>query len=343
MHRGFWITLSLAAALGASPARAGEESLPDWLKTTKLSAELFGDAYFMAANHDEAIEDASGFWIRRINLSVDSKLQESFTARLRFEMNASGDFKTGERMVPYTKDAWIRYRGGPTSVQFGLFGTPTWELVEKTWGYRSVEKTAVELQRLGASRDLGIGVQGSAASGKLSYNIMAGNGSDGRNETNEGKKLYGALAYRPGKPWVVEAYADFEARPGDTDRRTLQGFVAYQRESGRVGLTLARQNRQAKDGNDTDIDILSAFGVRKLNARLALLARYDRMFDPNPDGPGIAYLPFAGAKSSLAILGVDIRLLDAVHLIPNLEYIRYDGDDAPDADLMLRLTVLWSL
>lgn len=338
-----WL-LGLICLTAAAAWADGDGGLPEWLERTRVSGEIFGDAYYMAWNHDSTIDDANGFWIRRINLSLDSKLADDFSARLRFEANSPGDFKSNDRLVPYVKDAWVKWQGGQAAVQFGLFGTPTWATVEQVWGYRPVEKTPVELQRLGNSRDLGVGVEGKGASGKLHYAVMAGNGADTRGETNEGKKVYGAVGYRPGKAWVVEAYADFESRPDDADRTTVQGFAAWKGEGARAGLLYARQHRgAAADGDELDLDMVSVFAVARVHARVSLLGRFDRLMDPNPDGAGIAYLPFATTtESNLVIAGVDLRLVDAVHVIPNVEYVRYDGPDRPDDDLIVRLTGLWS-
>ena len=46
----------------------------------------------------------------------------------------------------------------------------------------------------------------------------------------------------------------------------------------------------AIDGEDYDMNLLSAFVVQRLNEKLSLVVRADRMFDPNPAGEAIAYL-----------------------------------------------------
>jgi hypothetical protein len=60
----------------AMPAFAGEG---------KFSALLFGDAYWMAANHDSTLEDMNGLWIRRFYLTYDQKFDDNWSARLRLE------------------------------------------------------------------------------------------------------------------------------------------------------------------------------------------------------------------------------------------------------------------
>jgi hypothetical protein len=70
------------------------------------------------------------------------------------------------------------------------------------------------------------------------------------------------------------------------------------------------------------------------------------MFDPNPDGAGIAYTPYAAtAKSNTVILGIDWTPLKDVHIIPNLFLVFYDKPDKgdkPNTDVMPRLTLYYS-
>lgn len=87
---------------------------------------------------------------------------------------------------------------------------------------------------------------------------------------------------------------------------------------------------------------MSGFLVAKASDKVTLLARLDRMLDPNPDGPKIPYLPFAAtAKSTFLLAGVDVTLDRRFHLIPNIETVLYDkvaSGPKPDADVMLRAT-----
>ena len=43
---------------------------------------MFGDYYWFASDHRDALEDQNGFWFRRIYLTYDQKFSESFSMRL---------------------------------------------------------------------------------------------------------------------------------------------------------------------------------------------------------------------------------------------------------------------
>lgn len=334
----------LVMAVLAIAAPAGAQTLPDWLEGTEVSVLFFGDAYWMAEHHDPAVEGENGFWIRRIYLTLDHRISERFDAQLRLEANSPGDFSSADRLDPFVKDAWLRWNGERTDVIAGLSSTPTWGLIEGFWGYRAVEKTPLDLQRMGAARDLGLALKGSFAAGeRFRYHAMVGNGSGVGGETNEGKKAMLSLGFHPSPSVFAELYGDFEDRSGDEERTTLQGFVGWRWARGRAGLQLAHQQRDLAAGTSRDLDLASVFAVVQIGPRLNALARVDRMFDPNPEGPRIAYLPFSPrAESTFALAGLEIVLDEAVSVIPNVEALFYDATDGgedPDSTLVPRVTL----
>ena len=69
------------------------------------------------------------------------------------------------------------------------------------------------------------------------------------------------------------------------------------------------------------------------------------MFDPNPSGNKIQYLPFDPTSRALFVLaGLDFDYGHNIHLIPNVEYITYEPiDSSTDVrdDLAFRATFHW--
>ncbi|HUU52733.1 MAG TPA: hypothetical protein VMW39_03685 [bacterium] len=97
--------------------------------------------------------------MRRVYFTYEHKLSSSFDVRFRLEGNSAGDFKSKTKIEPYIKDLYLEYKLNETSFFFGLAGTPTWDQLEKYWGYRSVEKTPIDLYKMGSPRDFGIAVK----------------------------------------------------------------------------------------------------------------------------------------------------------------------------------------
>ena len=315
---------------------------PPQNRAVRVSGYAFGDYYWMSENHNQNLEGRNGFWIRRAYLTFDKHLNDAIDMRLRFEMNSAGDFTTKKKLTPFIKDAWIRWKySGNHRALVGIQPSPTKEVLEKFWGYRSLEKTLLDLQKWGNSRDFGVGFDGNIDSqNKLRYHFMLGNGSGDSSDINSGKKTLLSLAYYPSDNFILEFYSDYENLPDSSHRRTLQGFVGYQKDWGRLGVQYARQIRTGN--SDLALDSISVFGVYNLSPRANLIGRYDRMFDPNPDGERISFIPFnPEASFNFFLAGLDFKVSEEFSFIPNVEVVRYDkmkSGPRPNSDLIPRLT-----
>lgn len=348
-----------AAPAAAAPAPAAQARQPappapvaapvpapadaPWYQKVKVSGLAFGDAYYVIANHDPAVENQTGFWIRRGYLTADAKVADEWSARLRFEVNSPGDFATNSKLNPYLKDAYLSWTRAAQELYFGLSPSPSFDYVERVWGERQLEKTPLDLYRIASSRDLGVAWKGSAWGGRVFWHTMLGNGEGDGSEYNAGKKVMGALMTRVADPLTLKVYADYEDRPGATDRSTWQVFAGWQGERSRYGLMYASQEREVENARDTAVAVASAFGVWSLTRNGALIARWDRSFDGYPDAAKIPYLRIVDdTPFDLAILGWEQRLEKKISLIPSLEYVTYRAAGqvpAPDDDLYGRLTL----
>jgi len=333
---------SAAQALVQTPSQDTPRNDPG----VKISGLLFGDYYWVASNHNPGLEDRNGFWVRRSYLTFDKPLGESLDMRLRFEMNSAGDFTSRSKLEPFVKDAYLRWKfSGNHSTYLGLSSTHTWQTVESHWGYRQVEKTVLDLQRLGSSRELGVAFRGSFDSQrKVRYHFQVANGAGTGSESDAEKKVLFSLGLYPTESVVLEFYTDYDNRPLDEYRRTFQGFVGFKQDWGRLGVQYAHQTRNGDP--DLELDAFSVYGVWKLSQRASLFGRYDRMLDPNPDGARISYIPFdPTAESNLFIAGVDLRVNNQFSLIPNLVIIRYDKREdgtQPSTDFIPRMTFFYN-
>lgn len=304
----------------------------------KLSGYMFGDYHYVATNHDSAYEGQNGFWLRRIYFTYDHTISEEFSVRLRMEYNSPDFTKNSGKLTPFIKDAYLKWKLKKTALILGISPAPTWDLIEHFWGYRSVEKTALDLQKFGHSRDFGIAFKGKAGPDKrLGYHLMFANGEGNKSENNKFKKVMGAIDFKF-PHLLVQVYGDWEEGKGNTDVYTYQGFVGFKFNRFKIGVQYAQQIRQMEPDTQDTYEIASGFFTFNLNEKITFLTRYDRMFDPSP--PGISYIPFAQAKSNLLIAGLDFRPHKLVHFIPNVEYVFYDETNGvkPDTDLYLRFT-----
>jgi len=332
------ITLLALAALLLFPAQAlkGEG---------KFSGLVFGDYYYAFANHDPAVEHNNGFWLRRVYFTYDNNLTETFAMRFRLEMNSPGDFKTSATLVPFVKDAYLTAKIGRHTLLLGLIGTPLYDTLDEFWGYRPMEKTPIDLFKFGNSRDFGVGLKGALdAKSKLTYTVIFGNGAGLKSETDRGKAVYGRLNFQPVPALFFELYADYSSLGEGNSVNIFQAFAGVKGKWGRSGLNFGLRNSVQADVHST-LKFVSAFGVIKLGPKMDLIARYDRLLDPNPNGSKIDYIPMANnARANVLLAGLGWSLNDNVKVIPNIKYVFYDkpeSGDKPQADFYTYLTLYW--
>lgn len=334
-----------APAATDKPAPAPAAAAVPWYDNLKISGYVIGDANAVLSNHDPVVDDQTNFWIRRAYLSFDSKMSDTWSSRLRFEANSPGDYRTSSKLNPFVKDAYLAWKDSGKELYLGISPSPTWEFVEGFWGYRSVEKTALDLYRMGSSRDFGVAYKGKGFDNKIAYHVMLGNGAGEASETNDGKKAMVSVGFMPNSALSFELYADHEDRPASTDRTAVRAFAGWRGQSSRIGFEYGWQDRDAATGPGEDVAVASLFGVWRLSEKSSLITRWDRSFDGFSDADKIPYVPIAkNMEFDLAILGWDYKLHKQISLIPNLEYISYrdtNGVSAPDDDLYAKITLYY--
>ncbi|MDA0746447.1 MAG: hypothetical protein O2954_08000 [bacterium] len=272
-----------------------------------LKGYMFGDYYYVASG---ANKKQNGFQFRRIYVTYDLKWNDQFSGRLRFEAK-DGGFGSGKSMDPSVKHAYLRYKKNGRALYMGLSGTPTWSVTEGLWGYRSIEKTLMDLNKMSGSADMGVAFQGKLdEAGKVNAHLMLGNGSGTSAESDNHKKIYGQLHLKPTKAFQVVVYGDWESRPADQDRMTFAGLLGFSGSSARVGLEGAVQVRKNQAaGADIQVRGLSLFAAGKLNEKTGVFARAD-FYDPNNKA--------GGDREYLILGGIDVEVAKDIHVMPNI-------------------------
>ena len=318
---GLWLALGVALAFGWTSVEAGEG---------KVKGYMFGDYYtVLSADEDHGTpEKQNAFQLRRIYLTYEKELDETFSTRLRYEANDKG-FGAGDKMVPFVKHAYLKWKKavGGADVYIGLSGTPTWAIAEQVWGYRAIEKTLLDFNKIGSSADLGVGLKGK--SGKLAYFFVLGNGPGQKPENDNGKKVYGSLSMQAADGVTLEGYADFNMRPQDQNQLTVKGLLAVEKEKFHGGLEgfMRVDQEAAGEGEDATITGVSAFGALGLADGLKCFGRIDMVSEDVDDTTDL-----------LVIAGLDHSPAKNVHLMPNI-YVQLP--DGPDPNIQARLTFFY--
>jgi len=332
----------IALLLCANLVIAGDDYKP------RFSGYMFGDFYWIAANHDSAIVGSDGFWFRRIYATYDQQVHKNLYVRMRLEMASDGTFSLDSKaLVPFIKDAYLRWKYHKNHQLFlGISEPPTIRAIEKIWGLRYLEKTPLDLQRMAHSRDFGVAFRGKFSNaGRFMYHFMFANGNGNKSEVNSGKKVMTSFTYHPVDEWTFEVYGDFNDNGGVNDFLTWQLFSGFKNDFLSAGVLYANQTHITDGKTDYVLSVLSGFATFKFKEKWSVIGRVDRNFNANPNGHKISYIPFDNsALSTLIIAGVEFKPIETVHLTPNVEIVVYDENKAgttPETDIIPRLTFFY--
>ena len=118
---------------------------------------MIGEYCYVAQNHNDRLVGANGFWFRRIYFTYKNHLDEKIDVKFRLEMTSPNDFTSNiNKLTAAAKDAFNAFNEDFGKIKIGIQSTPTFAKVKGLWGYRSLEKTPLDLQKWSSSRDFGI-------------------------------------------------------------------------------------------------------------------------------------------------------------------------------------------
>jgi len=356
----------------------------------KFSMVLFGD--YMYKLHADALnrgisqysavpKSFSNFQLRRLYFGYNYDISPAFTTEfvLAYEDGggASATLDGGGERSFYLKYANIRWKNvfANTDIIFGAQATPAFAASsEKIWGYRAIEKTLLDKNKIASASDVGIALQGWFDEKNFGYDILYGNGSAQKLEADKFKKISGDLWGKfMEKKITLQLYGDLN-RASDApakDISTLKLFLGYQSKPltiGVEGFMQTQTNAIIRDTRRDDSTIfkgsidtmsvkpfgLSAFAVYEvIENSLNVFVRYD-MFDPDNNFDESAFGYFGGSysksKENFFVAGLDWTPHMNVHIMPNFWYTGYFakaagafGPEKFDKDIVARVTVSFKI
>ncbi len=353
----------------------------------KFSGLMFGD-YFYNVSRDSAWnrtsipnsavagqKDLQAFQLRRIYFAYDNDISDRFTTRFRLEADqalasSSGDVLASGKIAVYVKDAFLRWKNifAGSDFYFGIQPTGAYEISEAAWGYRSLEKTIMDLRGITPSRELGVSLHGKLDDpGVFNYWVMVSNNGSGNSpngttaSTDKFKRFSLLLHLKPSKELQATVYGQFKAAPAINDpasatapkatvsNNTMLGalFVGYRTDILNLGaegfLESVSNGMVVPPPSGSGVATLknlstmgfSVFGYYTFNPEWRVVARYD-YFDPNTDGSA------TGDARSYVVAGLSFIPDKNVQIIPNVQYETYQAPPTParalDASLTARMT-----
>lgn len=329
----FFLLISLIVSLSAV------SFAQDVKDKVKISGLMYGDYFYNINNIDGNQTNMNGFQFRRIYFTTDFSVADDFDARFRLESDGSSKSNTGGGQYGVmVKDAYLKWKGIFTGsdMLFGISATPAFDISEAAWGYRSLEKTIMDLNGIVSSRDLGVDLKGKITeSGSVNYWAKIGNNNANSPENDKFKRYYLLLQIKPVEGFQATIYGDYAAKADIKDVNNGNAFTSndaivaalflnYQQKNdfalGFEGFTRTINNNYAATAktvlaNQSSLG-LSFWAWASLAEKLRLVARYDN-YNNNTDNDNDQ------TTASLILAGIDWRVAKNVSIIPNVEVTTY--------------------
>ncbi|MDZ7261679.1 MAG: hypothetical protein ONB05_06205 [candidate division KSB1 bacterium] len=348
--------------------------------TSKIDGLVYADYYYNLKNHSDSEQDRNAFAFRRIYFTFENNLTPAIKIRFRLE-SEHDKYGTEKKITPFVKHAYLEWSNliPRHNLYLGIAETNAFKNSEEYWGYRSIEKTIMDLNKISSSADMGVALKGDLFGNVMHHWLTLFNGTGyGSSEIDRFKKIGYAFWLTPVRGLIIEGYADFENQDPDEAQTaailnsakdytgskgyyTWKGFLGYDHPRVTIGAeAFWRTNKKSglKDVTIVDNAIASftkadvrRFGYSVFASlitpipRLKAFARYD-YYDPNTEDE--IYTKFDKGKLTggmddeftLFIGGLDYIPQSNLHFMPNVMIQSYTKSGV-ETDITGRITVYY--
>jgi len=350
--------------------------------TSKVDGVIFGDYYYNLAHHQAAEKDRNAFAFRRIYFTFENNITDAIKVRFRLE-SESEKFGESKKINPFVKHAFLQWSGllPKQDLYVGMIETNAFKNSEELWGYRSIEKTIMDLNKISSSADLGVALKGDILGSVVHHWLAVYNGTGyGSSELDRYKKVGYALWITPVRGLIIEGYGDYEnlskrepqtAAPLSSAKdyalassyHTLKAFTGYDHRRFSLGAEVFwRINKESGMANATldasgklntfDPADVKRFGYSVFASvitpipKLKAFARYD-FYDPNAESTVFTAVNngtlVGGDKDEtrMVFVGLDYIPVFGIHVMPNVIMKTYTAP-GKKKDVTARLTLSYN-
>jgi len=221
------------------------------------------------------------------------------------------------RLVTYLKKAQVNYKSSFGKFNFGLIGMNTYGVQESNWGYRFIEKSAIDKYKFSATADIGVGFSRSLID-DLNLSLLLVNGEGFKKpQGDDYHKISFNATYGEGNLNKNDGYNAglvYTTESTNTDPTTMVsvfgGFAG-------MGLRLGGEYDMLTKGS-VESNIISVSANYTVRDNIDIFARYDMVDDnDNADKNGKNYL----------VTGIVLACDGGISVAPNLRMVNYENTD----------------
>ncbi len=324
----------LGCVLGGSVRTARAQS------PVKISGLAYVDYYYQITDPDDAKEGTNGFTYRRLYLTADAPISDSFSARARLEATDGNLGPKGP--TPFVKDLYLKWKvGGGHALTMGVTSPPSFAISEDVWGFRSLEKTILDLNGVVSSRDFGVRVNGPLGTDAVRYGLMVGNNETVFPEDDKYKRVYGQLEFYPAEGVTLALASNWAAYDGPREHQLVASALAgYVSATWRVGVEGFYELGTFERVDDAMSYGGSLFGAAMFAEQWGLVGRVDRVQRERLVEPDNAPARLGTARTTFGLVALVYQPHPQVQVMPNVRLLK--DDDVGTANTLGRMTLFFT-
>jgi len=266
---------------------------------------------FTNFNHDN---DKNEFELKRAYLGYSYKIDDNFSTKITFDV---GNNESGSAYTTFLKIASLTWKPmSNTSINMGMIGTKNFKFMEKSWGRRYIEKSALDKEKWANSADLGVSLDYKLFENlTLDGQILNGEGYK-KNQDADGLMRVGFGGTYKLSNFSIRLFRDIKSCAcSDIDQEITTASISYSNNGFNLGFETDMMANSSNIENE-DREIMSVYGSYKLSERYTLFGRYD---DYTSEGSW-------DEDGTYAIAGVEAQLTKGVKAAVNVRQTTNEND-----------------
>ena len=273
-------------------------------------------------------DDFKAFELKRAYLGYKYNFDDNLSAKVTFDV---GSNSSGSAYTAFLKIASLNWKATDNiSMNMGMIGTKNFKFMEKVWGRRYIEKSAMDKYKWANSADVGISMDIKIFEG-LSLDAQLING-EGYKNTQDEQGLFRSgvgLTYKMNS-FSVRIFRDVLNNDTDKKQNTTSAAIAY--SSGNINLGLERNMMENADNiNNQSKEITSIYGSYKLSENYSVFARRDNVSSENDWN--------SNKDGTYMIGGIERKITEGVKISVNIQ--SWKGLSNIDSDETLFVNLGW--
>ena len=271
-----------------------------------LGAEISGVGFYnYSMDLTEGVEGASkgSFAFDRVYFTYKNSISDDLAFKFQTDV---GQVAEDPRLTAYLKKAQLDWKSPVGKITLGMQGMNMFNVTEKTWGFRFLEKSPMDKHGFSSSADMGVGYSGKLDD--LSFSALITNGSGYKKQENDAykkmsfqlvygeKKLIKNNGFNIGTAVSMEPYT---GAGGEESKTVMSFFSGYAGSGLRIGGEFDMMTDSNGDVTQQIMAFYSSYRLMDNLEGLLYVDMYDVDVDADEDSEtyiiaGLNYYPTKG-------------------------------------------------